>query len=132
MSPASAVLTVSGVLFGFLFAAFWWSLNREIAFKAEERHLKLGHLLLLGTLGLLGYFGIIVPLGLLAAEQQALRMPYRGVVLALIGIYGYTLTEFGHYSVFQRAKYRTPLEWAFFSLTLLAMAGVVLDWMVRQ
>ena len=35
---AKAVLTVSGVLFGFFFAAFWWTLNPELAFETNQRH----------------------------------------------------------------------------------------------
>ena len=37
-----ATLPVSSILLGFLFAGFWWTLNRELTFKAEERHFKLG------------------------------------------------------------------------------------------
>jgi hypothetical protein len=35
-----ATLPFSSILLGFLFAGFWWTLNRELTFKAEERHFK--------------------------------------------------------------------------------------------
>jgi hypothetical protein len=37
---SKALLTVSGLLFGFLFTAFWWILNRDLRFKPENRHFK--------------------------------------------------------------------------------------------
>lgn len=37
MSP-DVYLTAAIVFFGFLFAAFWWTLNRELAFDPEMRH----------------------------------------------------------------------------------------------
>ena len=57
-----SVLTVSGVLSGFLFAGFWWSLSREPAFDAGQRHFKLGYLLLLVSMALVAAFGIVIPL----------------------------------------------------------------------
>ncbi len=119
MSSASSILTISSILFGFLFAGFWWSLNRELGFKPEERHFKFGYVLLLFSMGLLGYFGIVAPLGSLASADPALVPSYNGVVLAMIVIYGYMLTEFGHYRVFQLPKYTTRSERVFFLLTLL-------------
>jgi multidrug resistance efflux pump len=44
-----AILTVSGVLFGFFFAAFWWILKREsrstgrATFQARDRGRALGN-----------------------------------------------------------------------------------------
>jgi hypothetical protein len=81
-------------------------------------------------MAILGYSGIIRPLGLLAAQDSALEVPYRGIVLTIVGVLGYALTEFGHYSVFQKAKYRTPLEWMFFSFTVLSMFALVLRWIL--
>ena len=62
MDAAASVLTVSSILFGFLFAGFWWSLNRELKFPPTERHFKLSYALLVLGMGILGYFGIIAPL----------------------------------------------------------------------
>lgn len=128
MTPYGPVLTVSGILFGFLFTGFWWSLNRELRFEAEQRHFKLGHILLILTMGVLGYSGIVRPLAALAEQTPELRVPYYGVVLALVGIIGYVLTEFGHYSVFRKSHYRTALEWIFFPLTIFTMVSLALYW----
>ncbi len=46
-SGARGALPVCSILIGFLFAGFWWTLNRELTFKAEDRHFKLGIGLLL-------------------------------------------------------------------------------------
>jgi hypothetical protein len=35
-------LPVCSILLGFLFAGFWGTLNRELSFKAEDRHFKRG------------------------------------------------------------------------------------------
>jgi hypothetical protein len=130
MNPATSVLTVSAILFGFLFAGFWWSLNRELSFRPEERHFKLGNVLLFAAMAVLGYFGIIVPLRSLARADATLLLSSRGVVLAMACIYGYMLTEFGHYYVFQRQRYTTPLEWVFFASTLLTILALVLSWWI--
>jgi len=130
INQTATILTVSGVLFGFLFAGFWWSLNRELSFEPEERHFKFGYALLLFSMGLLGYFGIIVPLRNLARADPSLLTSYRGVVLALIGIYGYMLTEFGHYRIFQLPKYTTAFEWAFLLLTLVVVIAFVIVWWI--
>jgi hypothetical protein len=61
-------------------------------------------------MGLLGYFGIIIPLRSFANIDPSLVTSYRGVFLALIGVYGYMLTEFAHYTIFQRPKYTTTAE----------------------
>ena len=129
-SQLTTVLTVSGILFGFLFAGFWWSLNRELTFKPNERHFKFGYALLLLSMVLLGYFGIITPLRKLANADPSLTGSYRGVMLAVIGVFGYMLTEFGHYSIFQRPKYTTVAEWVFFVLTLMAIVIFAAVWWV--
>jgi hypothetical protein len=41
-SGAGEVLPVGSILLGFLFARFWWTLNRELSFKAEDRHFQAG------------------------------------------------------------------------------------------
>lgn len=129
-SQLTTVLTVSGILFGFLFAGFWWSLNRELTFKPNERHFKFGYALLLLSMVLLGYFGIITPLRKLANADPSLTGSYRGVMLAVIGVFGYMLTEFGHYNIFQRPKYTTVAEWVFFVLTLMAIVIFAAVWWV--
>jgi hypothetical protein len=130
MSPTASILTVSGILFGFLFAGFWWGLNRELSFRKRQRHFKFGYLILVVVMGLLGYFGIIVPLRELASADASLAPSYHGIVLALIGIYGYMLTEFGHYSVFQRPKYVTRIERVFFILTAVVIIAFVFYWWI--
>jgi hypothetical protein len=35
---ARVTLPVASILLGFLFAGFWWTLNRELTFKVEERN----------------------------------------------------------------------------------------------
>lgn len=131
MNQLPTILTVSGILFGFLFAGFWWSLNRELTFDTDQRHFKFGYALLLLSMALLGYFGIIDPLRKLASLDPTLIPSYRGIVLALVGIYGYMLTEFGHYGIFQRPKYITVYEWITALLTLLVIiVFAVVWWMV--
>ena len=45
------------VLSGFLFAGFWWALNRELTFDPSQRHFKPGYALLILTMILLGTSG---------------------------------------------------------------------------
>ncbi|MBK7771477.1 MAG: hypothetical protein IPI48_13425 [bacterium] len=131
MEHADTILTVSGILFGFLFAGFWWSLNRELSFEPQDRHFKFGYVLLFLSMALLGYFGIVLPLQSLVSAEPALVPSYRGILLALIGTFGYMLIELGHYSVFQRPKYVTRLEWLFVILTLITLSALVLGWWLR-
>lgn len=130
INQINTILTVSSILFGFLSAGFWWALNRELVFDPDQRHFKFGYALLILSIGLLAYFGIILPLRSLVIIKPGLETSYRGIVLALVATYGYMLTEFGHYSVFQRPKYTTVLEWAFLLLTLIIMIGLVIKWWV--
>jgi len=130
INQINTILTVSSILFGFLSAGFWWALNRELVFDPDQRHFKFGYALLILSIGLLAYFGIILPLGSLVTIKPGLETSYRGIVLALVATYGYMLTEFGHYSVFQRPKYTTVYEWAFLLLTLIIMIGLVIKWWV--
>jgi len=125
------LITAASLLFGFLFAGFWWALNRELTFEPSQRHLRLGHLLLLGTMGLLAIAGIILPLRQVAWANREVLWTYRCVVLVIVGVFGYMLTELGHYSVFQFQKYSTKPEWVFFIITLIAVGGLVLYWMVK-
>jgi len=67
----------------------------------------------------------------LAAADPTLVWSYRGTVLALLGILGYMLTELGHYSIFQRPKYRTWIEWVWFGLTVAGIAGLWMWWTIQ-
>lgn len=122
----STVITTSGVMFGFFFVGFWWTLDRELKFGVEERHLKLGVVLLFAAMVVLAVLGIMMPLHRLAQMHAELQWPYRGMAIALVGIFGYMLTELGHYRVFQLPKYVTPSEALFFFLTLAGAAILAL------
>lgn len=123
-----SILTVSGVLFAFQFAAFWWILNRELTFKEEERHFKPATALLLLSMFLLAVFGIIIPLRQAVVGNPTLVLSYRGVLLALVAVYGYMLTELGHYRIYQRPKYTTKSEWAFLVLTIVLVVALAIRW----
>lgn len=128
--PVAAILTVSAILFGFLFAGFWWTLNREISFEDErQRHFKLGTGMLLASMAVLAVFGIILPLREITQSSPGLVMSYRGIVFALVGVFGYMLVELGHYSVFQVPKYTTKTERALFVLTILVVLALGLMWL---
>jgi hypothetical protein len=126
----SPTVSVSGLLFGFLFAGFWWSLNRELSFKEEERHFKLGYILLLLTMAVLAALGILAPLRAYAAasHDRVAVLSYRGIVVALVAVFGYMLTEMGHYAIFQRPKYITRFEWFFFGVTILVALILAVRW----
>jgi hypothetical protein len=82
MNELSGV-SAAAVLFGFLFAGFWWSLDRELTFKSEQRHFKPGYALLFLRIAFVGYFGLIVPL------REASRLPAYGYLKSTY--YGVTL-----------------------------------------
>jgi hypothetical protein len=127
---AKTLLTVSGLLFGFLFTAFWWILNRELKFSADQRHFKPATgMLLLGMLSL-GVLGIIVPLEQASRTNPDLVPGYRGVVLALVAVFGYMLIDLGHYGVYHRPKYTTKSELFFLGLTLAGMVSLAVWWWV--
>jgi hypothetical protein len=119
-------VSAAAVLFGFLFAGFWWSLNRELTFDADQRHFKPGYALLFLSIAFVGYFGLIVPLRDAShlPTYAYLKSTYYGVTLGVISVIGYMFTEFAHYNIFQRLKYSTPLEWAFFFITVMALAFI--------
>lgn len=119
-------MAAAAVLFGFLFAGFWWSLNRELTFKISERHFKPGYALLFASVALVGYFGLIAPLRKAAQVQPLLKQTYYGVTLGIVAVVGYMFTEFAHYSIFQRPKYTTPLEWVFTVATVMALGLLAL------
>jgi hypothetical protein len=122
MNELSGV-SAAAVLFGFLFAGFWWSLNRELTFKPEQRHFQPGYALLFLSMAFVGHFGLIVPLRD-ASHVPAygyLKSTYYGVTLGVVSALGYMLTEFAHYSIFQRLIYSTSLEWVFFFITVVVL-----------
>jgi hypothetical protein len=123
-----AALPVSSILLGFLFAGFWWTLNRELTFKPEERHFKLGIGLQLVGMVMLAVFGLVLPMRAIAYANPGLLLDYRGVVLALIVIFGYMLTDLGHYGVFKCPKYITRPEKLLFAGTLLAVLALIVKW----
>lgn len=127
-SGVRAALPVCSILLGFLFAGFWWTLNRELTFKVEDRHFKLGIGLLLVAMVMLGLFGVVLPLRAIAYANPAFLLDYRGVVLALITVFGYMLTDLGHYGVFKLPKYRTTIEGFLFAATLLTVLGLIAKW----
>lgn len=123
-------LTAASLLFGFLFAGFWWALDRELKFPPGQRHFKPGYALILLTMALVAVFGILIPLWRLSVGSQGYTLAFRASVLAMVGVFGYMLTEFGHYSIFQRPQYTTWQEHLFFWPTLLALIGGIV-WLVR-
>lgn len=131
MNELSGV-AAAAVLFGFLFAGFWWSLNRELTFEVSERHFKPGYALLLLSIVCVGYFGLITPLRDAARVQPALKDAYYGVTLGTVTAIGYMFTELAHYRIFQRLKYSTRLEWVLFTLTIVAVTYLALRfWVVK-
>ncbi len=127
MDPSIGLtVTASSILFGFLFSGFWWALNRELVFKEEDRHFQPGYLLLFLTMAVLAWFGILRPL---RAAAAGLKLPPRtllGLATAIIGMFGYMLTEFAHYSIFQKPKYTTTLENSIFSIFLVILIALLL------
>ncbi len=127
---ARTLLTVSGLLFGFLFTAFWWTLNRELKFEEDERHFKPATGVLIVSMLLLGVFGIIVPLEQASRSNPDLLASYHGVVLALVAVFGYMLIDLGHYRVYQWPIYTHLSERIFLILTLAALVYLALRWWV--
>jgi len=124
-------VTAASVLFGFLFTGYWWILDRELKFTPENRHFQPALGLLLVSMALLALGGIIVPLEALAGTNPELKWTYRAVVLVLLGVFGYMLTELGHYSIFKFPKYSTLAELLFFFATLVGGAAVIGYWMIH-
>ena len=52
---------------------------------------------------------------------------YRGVV-ALITVFGYMLTDMGHYGLFKLPRYRTNSERLLFAPTLVTVLGLIVKW----
>ena len=81
-------------------------------------------------MAVLSIFGIVRPIGNTAVANPEFVGAYRASVLAIIGVFGYMLTEFGHCSVFQRPKYTTWQEHLFFWLTIAACSALLIYWSV--
>jgi hypothetical protein len=125
------VVTVSSILFGFLFAGFWWALDRELKFPPDQRHFKPAYGLLLGTMAVVAVFGVFLPLCAMSKGNTDLRLPVAGVAAGIIGVFGYMLTELGHYSVYRKPLYRGPFESFFFVATIVSMLAVLIWGMAR-
>jgi energy-coupling factor transporter transmembrane protein EcfT len=91
------------------------TLNWEFSFKAEDRHFRPGIALLLLAMVILGVFGVVLPIRKIAFRNPAFLLGYRGVVLALIAVFGYVLTDMGHYGLFKLPKYRINSEGILFA-----------------
>jgi hypothetical protein len=126
MNPSANLFTVSGILLGFLFAGFWWILNREVKFKPEERHFKLCYWLIFASMGSLALFGVLIPLHRLLGSGLGDRLCGAGVAAAIVLAFGYMLGELGHYSVFVRPHYVTRAEKAVVAGTVVTAALVVI------
>ncbi len=129
---ARAILTVSSILFGFFFAAFWWILDRELTFKQEERHFKPATGVLMASMALLAIFGILVPLRHAASLNPVVVPSYRGILLAMVAVYGYMLIELGHYGIYQRPKYVSRSEKLFSIGLLVVILAIVLRWWMMR
>ncbi len=82
MQNEVVAVTGSSILFGFLFTGFWWALDRELKFEPQERHFKLGYLLLFVTMAILAIFGVLRPLAVLLAASGS-QSALAGVAAAM-------------------------------------------------
>ena len=62
-------------------------------------------------------FGVVLPIRQIAFRNPAFLLGYRGVVLALITVFGYMLTGMRHYGLFKLPKCRTNSEGILFAAT---------------
>jgi hypothetical protein len=102
--------------------------TKELTSKLEDWHFKLGIGLLLVATVMLALFGVVLPLRAIAYANPDSLLDYRGVVLALITVFGYMLTDMGHYRVFKLPKHRTTTERFLFAATLLTVLGLIAKW----
>jgi hypothetical protein len=86
------------------FVGFRWILNRDLTFKAEDRHFRLEIAPQLLGMFLLGVFGVMLPMRAIADTNPEFLFDYREVVLWLIAIFEYMLTNLGHHCVLQVAQ----------------------------
>lgn len=68
--------TASSILLGFLFTGSWWALNRELRFRDDRRHFKLGYCLLLFSIGTLALAGVIMPLSIAVRGHPELAFSF--------------------------------------------------------
>src|SRR4051812_2416611 len=99
MDHVEQVVTAASILFGFLFAGFWWALDRELKFVSEQRHFKPAYALLLITMALVALVGLLSPLHKIATADPTLKVPIAGVAAGIVGVFGYMLTELAHHGV---------------------------------
>ena len=123
------VVTAASILFGFLFAGFWWALDRELKFESDQRHFKPAYALLLLIMSLVAVFGVLLPLHEMTKTDSDLRVPVAGVAAGIVGVLGYMLTELGHYRVYQKPIYYGPFEKALFVSTVVGMI-IVAVWVL--
>lgn len=127
MDPSIGLtVTASSILFGFLFSGFWWALNRELEFKEQDRHFQPGYLLLFLTMAVLAWFGILRPLRAAASGATLPPNTLWGLTAAIVGMFGYMLTAFAHYSIFQKPKYKTSLENSVFSIFFVIIIAMLM------
>jgi predicted ABC-type exoprotein transport system permease subunit len=125
MEAAGSLVTVSGVLLGFLFSGFWWILNREISFDPEGRHFKLCYALIFTAMAILAVFGVVIPLYGMTVNHGSAYWCFVAVTTALVLLFGYMFGELGHYRVFRKPHYITTSEAVAVTLTvILAIATV--------
>jgi hypothetical protein len=91
-------------------------------------HFKLATAILMISMALLASFGIVIPLRHAAQANPTLFTSYHGVLLAFLALFGYMLTELGHYRIYQPPKYTTLSEKVFFTLTVLVVIGLAAKW----
>jgi sterol desaturase/sphingolipid hydroxylase (fatty acid hydroxylase superfamily) len=75
-----------------------------------------------------GVFGVVLPIRQIAFRNPAFLLGYRGVVLVLITMFGYMLTDMRHYGLFKLPKYRTNSERMRFAATLVTVLGLIVKW----
>jgi hypothetical protein len=126
MEAAGSLVTVSGVLLGFLFTGFWWILNREVSFDPAGRHFKLCYALIFTAMAILAVFGVVVPLYGLTVNQSGAYWCFVAVTVALVLLFGYMFGELGHYGVFRKPHYVTASEAVVVILTVILAVATVM------
>jgi hypothetical protein len=127
-SGVRAALPVLQHLACFLFAGFGWTLNQELTVKVENWHFKLGIGPAARCYGHAWTIRSCTAPACNAYANPAFLPDYRGVVLALITVFIYMVTDIGHCGVFKLPKYRTTTERFLFTATLLTLLGPIAKW----
>jgi hypothetical protein len=73
-------------------------------------------------------FGVVLSIRQIAFRNPTFLLGYRGVVLALITVFGYMLTDMRHYSLSSLPKDRTNSERMLFAATLVSVLGLIVKW----